>query len=113
MSGDQKERRWFNTEIPLWGMILAAAAMSGWVINFEFRMRAMEAKMPGYEKALESYSRIAWQMDSIKDDISAIRADMKTVAKLNLDVTILQNDLAALDCRTGGRCSGRNDRGHK
>lgn len=113
MSGDQKERRWFNTEIPLWSVILAAASIAGYLINFDSRMKTVEARTLIYEKAAESAGRMIWQTDAIKDDLSAIRSDIKTLAKLNLDVAIIQNDLAAIECRTGGRCVSRADRGHK
>ncbi len=113
MSGDQKERRWFNTEIPLWSVILAAASIAGYLINFDSRMKTVEARTLIYEKTAESAGRMIWQTDAIKDDLSAIRSDIKTLAKLNLDVAIIQNDLAAIECRTGGRCVSRADRGHK
>ena len=108
-----EKKRWLITEIPLWGVILAAASIAGYLINFESRMKTVEARTLIYEQAAEAAGRMIWQTDAIKDDLSSIRSDIKTLAKLNLDVAIIQNDLAAIECRTGGRCASRTDRGHK
>lgn len=108
-----EKKRWLITEIPLWGLIMVLGSAAAWAINIHFEVKIQAAELAKYKSTHDSVSQMVWLMGTFKDDLTAIRSDMKTVAKLNLDVTILQNDLAALDCRTGGRCSGRNDRGHK
>ena len=99
-----EKKRWLNTEIPLWGLILACVGMAGFLINFEFRMRTLENDSAAAKKISESVGRMAWQVDTVAKDFAEVRESVKAISTQNMDIWMLQREVSDLNCRTGGRC---------
>lgn len=108
MSGDQKERRWFNTEIPLWGVITMvftiSVSMGGWLFSLEYRVKTLEAESVVFKKTYESVGKMVWQIDTVAKDFQELRESVKAISTQNMDIWMLQREVSDLNCRTGGRC---------
>lgn len=105
MSSETKERRWFNAEIPLWGIVTLAVSMGGWLVNLEYRVRTQEAESAIHKKTYESVGRMVWQMDTVAKDFAEVRENVKAITTQSMDIWMLQREVSDLNCRTGGRCS--------
>lgn len=104
MSADEKPKKWLSTEIPLWGVIMMAVSMGGWVVNLEYRVRALEADAVTSKKAYEAVGRMAWQIDTVAKDFTEVRENLKAITTQSMDIWMLQREVSDLNCRTGGRC---------
>lgn len=113
MSGEVKDRRWFNTEIPLWGLLMLAASMGGWLVNLEYRVRTLETESIAFKKTYESVGRMVWQMDAVAKDFAEVRENIKAITPQSMDIWMLQREVSDLNCRTGGRCAEAPNRKHK
>lgn len=104
-------RGWLNREIPLWGVVTLVLSVlvagGGWLVNLEFRVRSMETDAVAFKSSYKAVEQAGWEMKSVAQNVSAMREDMKVIARLNVDVLILQRDVQELACRTGGRCETR------
>ncbi len=106
MSAEQK--RWFSYEIPLWGVLSVIVMPTAlWLINLEFRLRSMETDAVAMKASYKNVDQLVWQMKAVQDTLLAMSGDMKTIARLNVDVLLLQRELDAINCRNGGRCEVR------
>lgn len=99
-----KERRWFNTEIPLWGLLTMAVSMGGWLVNLEYRVRTLESESVVFKKTYESVGRMVWQVDAMSQGFVEFKDAMKAVTTQNMDLWMLQQQVTEINCRTGGRC---------
>jgi len=104
MNVEPKESRWFNTEIPLWGLLMLAVSMGGWLVNLEYRVRTLETESVAFKKTYESVGRMVWQMDAVAKDFAEVRENVKAITTQSMDIWMLQRDVSDLNCRTGGRC---------
>lgn len=104
MSVETKERKWFNTEIPLWGLLMLFVSMGGWLVNLEYRVRTVETESVAFKKTYESVGRMVWQIDTVAKDFAEVRESVKAISTQNMDIWMLQREVSDLNCRTGGRC---------
>lgn len=104
MNEKSADRRWFNTEIPLWGLLTVAASMGGWLINLEYRMRNQEAETVVFKKTYESVGKMVWQVDTMAQGFLEVKDTMKAITTQNMDIWMLQQQVSEINCRTGGRC---------
>ncbi|MGU3629831.1 hypothetical protein [Comamonas sp. C24C] len=102
--GEIKERRWFNTEIPLWGLLTMAVSMGGWLVNLEYRVRTLEAESVVFKKTYESVGKMVWQVDTMTQGFLEIKDNVKAITTQNMDIWMLQREVSDINCRTGGRC---------
>lgn len=100
----RKEGRWFNTEIPLWGLLTVAVSMGGWLVNLEYRVRTMEADGVVFKKTYESVGKMVWQVDAMAQGFLEVKDTVKANATQNMDIWMLQQQVSEINCRTGGRC---------
>ncbi len=105
------ERGWLNRDIPLWGVITVTMSLlvtaGGWLVNLEFRLRSMETDAVAMKASYKNVDQLVWQMKAVQDTLLAMSGDMKTIARLNVDVLLLQREVDAINCRNGGRCEPR------
>lgn len=99
------KRKWFNSEIPLWGVLtFIVFPVSAWLVNLEFRVRTVEADAISMKKTYESVSRMVWQVDGMSQGFAEMKKTVESINTQNMDIWMLQREISDINCRTGGRC---------
>lgn len=103
---EPQKRRWFNTEIPLWGVLtFIVFPVALWLVNLEFRVRTVESDAVAMKKTYESVSKMVWQVDTMAQGFLEFKETVKAIKTQEMDLWMLQRDIADINCRTGGRCT--------
>lgn len=99
-----RDRRWLDAKIPLWGLLTVAVSMVGWLVNLEYRIRTLEAESVVFKKTYESVGKMVWQVDAMAQGFLELKDAMKAITTQNMDIWILQQQVSEINCRAGRGC---------